>query len=98
MKKKQEVSLEKTNKKKFTVSYHHGRLNVLPSNYQFPRMPCSRLIVNWLLGSVSENVPPPWTLSSKEVKHIKNGMRMWNIMKCFMSEVKKVAIEKVCWK
>ena len=23
---------------------------------------------------------------------------MWNMMKCFMSEVKIVAIEKVCWK
>ena len=61
-------------------------------------MTCSQLIVNWLLGSVSENVPPLWTLSSKEVKHIKNGMRMWNMMKCFVSEVKRVAIEKVCWK
>ena len=23
---------------------------------------------------------------------------MWNMIKCFMSEVKRVAIDKVCWK
>ena len=61
-------------------------------------MTCSHLIVNWLLGIVSENVPPLWNLSSKEVKHINNGMRMWNIMKCFMYEVKILAIDKVCLK
>ena len=61
-------------------------------------MTCSQMIVNWLLFSVSNNVPPLWTLSSMEVKYIKNGMKMWNTMKCFMSKVKKVAIDKVCWK
>ena len=25
-------------------------------------------------------------------------MGIWNMMKCFMSEVKIVAIDKVCWK
>ena len=83
---------------KVTVGYHHGKLNVLPYNYQFPPMNFSHMIVNWLLGIVYYNVPPLWTLSYKEVNHIKNGMRMWNIMKCFMSEVKIVSIEKVCWK
>ena len=61
-------------------------------------MTCSQLTVNWLLGSVSENVLTLWTLSSKEVKHINNGMRMWNMMKCFISEVKRVPIDKVYWK
>ena len=56
--------------------YHHGKLNVLPSNYQFPQMTCSQLVVNWLLVSVSENVPNIWTLSYKEVNNINNGMRM----------------------
>ena len=61
-------------------------------------MTCSQLIVNWLLGSLSDNVPPLWTLSSKEVNHIKNGMKICNMMKCFMSEFKRVVIEKVSWK
>ena len=95
---KWEVSLEQTKKRKFTMGYNHGKLNVLPSNYRHPLMTCSQLIPNWLLGSVSENVPSHWTLSSKEVKHINNGMIMWNIMKCFMSEVKRLAIDKVYWK
>ena len=61
-------------------------------------MPCSQLIVNWLLCSVSDNVPPLWNLSSNEGNHINNGMKMWNMMKCFMYEVKRVAIDKVCCK
>ena len=77
--------------------YHHGKLNILSCNYQFPPITFSRLIVNWLLGSVSENILPLWTFISKELNNINNGMRMWNFMKCFMSEVKRVAIEKVCW-
>ena len=80
------------------VGYHHGNLNVLLSNYQFPPMTCYQMIVNWLLGSVSENVPTLCTLSSKEVKYIKKVMIMWNMMKCFMYEVKRVAVDKVCWK
>ena len=57
-----------------------------------------QLIVNWLLGTISEYLPPPCNLISREVKHINNGMRMWNMMECFMSEVKRVSIEKVCCK
>ena len=80
------------------MGYHHGKLNVLDSNHKCLPMTWSQMIVNWLIGSVSENLYPLWTLSSKEVKHINNGMRMWNMMKCFMSKVKRVAIDKVCWK
>ena len=65
---------------------------------KLPPMTCSFLILNWLLVSISENVPHLWTFSSKEVNHIKNGMIMWNMMKCFMYEVKRVDIAKVCWK
>ena len=61
-------------------------------------MNLSQLIVNWLLVSVSEDVPLLWTFISKEVKHINNGMKMWSTMKLFVSEVKRVAIDKVCWK
>ena len=44
-------------------------------------MTCSQLIVNWLLGIVSDNEPNLLTLSSKQVKHIKNCTIMWNMMK-----------------
>ena len=95
---KREVSLEQTKKRKFTVRSHHGKLNVLPFTYQFHPITLSQIIVNWLLGSVSYNISPIWTLSSKKVKHINNGMRMCNLMKCFMSEVKRVTIKKFCLK
>ena len=97
-KRKREVSLEQMKKRKFMVGYHLVNLNVLPSNYQFPLMTCSQLIVDWLLGSVSENVFPIWNLSYKELNCIKNGTRMWKIMKRLISEVKRVAIDKVCRK
>ena len=56
----------------------------------------SQMIVNWLICSVSENVPPLLTLSYKEVNNIDNGTRMWNMIECFMYKVKRVAIDKVC--
>ena len=59
---------------------------------------CSQKMVNWLLYNVFDNVPPLSTLSSKEVNRINKGTRMWNMMKCFINEVKRVFIEKVCWK
>ena len=48
---------------KLTVVYHIVNLNYLLSNCQFSLMNYSLLIVNWSLGSVSENVPTFWTLS-----------------------------------
>ena len=96
--KKQEVSMEQTKKRKFMVVYHHGKLNVLPYNYYFPPMTCSPLIVNCLPGSLYNNVPLLWNFSSKKVTHINNGVRMWNIMKGFMYEVNRLAIDKVCCK
>ena len=51
------VSLEKTKKIKFTVGYNYVKLNVLPSNYQFPPMTFSQLIVNWLLVLSSPACP-----------------------------------------
>ena len=95
---KREVSVEKTKKRKFTVGYHHGKLNYLPSNYQFPLTACFQLIENWLLGILFNNVIPLFNLSSKEVNHINNGMRLCNMMECFVSEVNRVSIDKVCWK
>ena len=80
-------------KRNFTVGYHHGKLYVLLYNYRFPPINCSRMIVNWLLGSVSDNVPHLCTLSFKGLNYIKNGMRIWNMMKCFMSEVNRVDID-----
>ena len=50
------------------------------------------------VGSVSDNVPPICTLSSKQVKHINNGTRMWSMIKCFVQEVKTVGIQKFCLK
>ena len=71
------------------LSYKTKCLN---SYLKFSPMTWYQLIENWLLDIIFENVPPLWTLSSKEVRHIKNGTRMWNTVKCFISEVNRVAI------
>ena len=68
-------------KRKFTMKYHNGKLNVLPSNYKFLPMTFSQVTVNWWLGSVYNNVPPFCNIMSDEVKHKKNGTRCgtwWN--------------------
>ena len=90
--------MDQTKKRIFIVGYHHGKLNVLTSNYHLPLMNFSRMIVNWLPDSVYENIPHLWYLIYKEVKHIKNGTIILNMMKYFMYEVKRVAIEKFCQK
>ena len=37
-KRKRGVSLEQIKKRKIMVGYHHGKLNILTSSYQFPPM------------------------------------------------------------
>ena len=59
----------KKKREKFTVRYHCGKINVLPSNYQLLLMNYSQIVVICLIYSVSENVPTPGTLISNGVKH-----------------------------
>ena len=91
-KRKREVNLEQMKKIKFMVVYHHGKLNILPSIYQLPLMNFSKVTVNLLLENSSNNVTPLWNFTYKEVNHTNNGMIMWNMMKCIMSEVQRVDI------
>ena len=63
------------------VGYHQGKISVLLSKYQLLMINYSQLILNWLLGSVSEIIPFLCTFSSKDVNNIKIGTRMWNMMK-----------------
>ena len=94
---KRELVLEKTKKRFFTVVYYNVKLNYLPSNYQFPSKTCSKLIMNWLLCSIFPCEPPLWTFIYKKINYINNGKIMWNMMKFFMSKVKRVYIEKIYW-
>ena len=47
--------------------------------------------LNWVstYSKFLQSVPPLWTVSYKEVNNIKSGIRMWNMMKCFMSELRE---------
>jgi hypothetical protein len=100
LKRKQNAELDASNikKRKYVVGYHHGRLQVLPAHFKFPKMTSPQLITNWLVGNKDENIPPYWSLSSVDLKHIKNGCKKWNCMKSFMSVVEKYGRKYNAWK
>ncbi|GFH55956.1 hypothetical protein CTEN210_12433 [Chaetoceros tenuissimus] len=99
-------------KRKFTIGFHHGQLNPLPPNYEFPSMSCASLVRNWFIGDSERNVPPFGTLDSHMVKHIgiyskKNpeqrlkrpsGAADLSMMKSFMTVVERIAKENKIWK
>mmetsp|Transcript_5168 Transcript_5168/g.8737 ORF Transcript_5168/g.8737 Transcript_5168/m.8737 type:complete len:863 (-) Transcript_5168:24-2612(-) len=101
-------SVELMKKRKFTVGYHHNKLNVLPPKFKFPSMAVANFVTCWLIGNVEENVPALATLSSADVLHFKSksgakiGNRVRGKMKPFMGIVEKRArregvwIEKIC--
>lgn len=84
-------------KRKFTIGFHHGKLNPLPANFQFPKMTAHQLIINWLLGDLTQNIPPYKNISTDFIKHIKYGIRKYNCMKVFMAFVENKARENECW-
>ena len=97
-------SVEVIKKRRFTVGYHHNKLNVLPPNFEFPSMNVEQLINCWLLGSIEQNVPAYCTLSSKDVMHLKskksgkpigNGVRLK--MVAFMKIVEQYARKENVW-
>jgi hypothetical protein len=100
LKRKHNTELDAANvkKRKYMVGYHHGRLQVLPAHFQFPKMTTPQLIANWLVGSKDSNVPLYWSLSAVDLKHIKNGCKKWNCMKSFMCVVERYGRKYICWK
>ena len=49
------VSLQK---RKLTVGFHHGRLQVVPVYWTFSNMTIKQLIENWSIGNERENILP----------------------------------------
>ena len=45
--------------RKYTIGYHHGKMNPLPSTWKYPRgITLIHLINLWLIGDKEQNVPP----------------------------------------
>ena len=57
-------------KRKLTMGYHHGKLQVLPPLWKFPKMNAKQLIANWYVGNVREKIPPYALLSHNNVAHL----------------------------
>jgi len=56
--------------RKLTMGYHHGKLQVLPPLWNFPKMNAKQLIDNWYVGNVREKIPPYALLSHHNVAHL----------------------------
>ena len=65
---------KKLKKQKFTVVLYHGKLNPLPSTWEFLKgLTMINLMNMWLTKKRKENIPPLQYLTKLHVDHIKNG-------------------------
>ena len=93
----QEKSAAVVKTRKLKVGYHHGKLTILPPNFAWPRMTTHQLVVNWLVGNVSKNLPPYCALSIKDVSHEKRLHKPFHEMKILMRYIECVARRQNCW-
>ena len=85
-------------KRKLTVGWHHGKLNPLPSTWEFPKNTTLINMMNmWLLGNKKENVPPFKFLSSSNVKHLKASPSTLSKMKQVMLKIENIGKRKNLW-
>ena len=61
----------KFKKRKLTVGFHHGRLQVVPVYWKFPNMTIKQLIDNWFIENEREKIPPFAVLKFNHVVNIK---------------------------
>ena len=89
----------KSKKRKLTVGFHHGRLQVVPVYWTFTNMTIKQLIDNWFIGNEREKIPPFSVLQFNHVAHIKtaksamSGKSKLRQMRSVMKVVKKYAIK-----
>ena len=83
--------------RRLRMGYHHGRLQVLPQKWTFPKMNVKQLVDNWYVGNKKERIPPFKLLEPLHVQHIgtsanKNAGRVKiRQMKCVMSQIEDYA-------
>ena len=83
--------------RRLRMGYHHGRLQVLPPKWQFPKMTIKQLVDNWYIGNKKESIPPLKLLEPLHVQHLgtqtnKNTGRVkLRQMKCVMNQIEDYA-------
>ena len=57
-------------RRRFSIGFHNGKLQVLPPLWDFPKMTAKQLIDNWCVGDNKSGVPPFYYLKAKHVEHL----------------------------
>ena len=89
----QDIQVALLSSRRLRMGYHHGRLQVLPPRWMFPKMSIKQLVDNWYIGNKKESVPPLKLLEPLHVQHLgtdrnKNAGRVkLRQMKCVMDQV-----------
>ena len=74
-----------------TMGYHHGKLNPLPSTWQYSNGCTVIQLMNlWLIGNRKEDVPTLAIFGADLVSHIDNGSRVFSKIRQLMSKVEEI--------
>ena len=57
-------------RRRLSVGFHNGKLQVLPPIWDFPKMAAKNLIDNWHVGDKKVGVPPFYYLTANHVDHL----------------------------
>lgn len=97
--KRREESAAVMKKRKYRVGMFDSKLQILPRDYQFPKLTCFQLFNNWFLGNVHENIPPLRHLKHHHVGHVSGGKDTLRKMGQFMKKIKEISatIEDITW-
>lgn len=97
-----QLTRERTRKqlkeRKITIGWHHGRMNPLPADWQYPNgVTLIQLINLWLIGIQRDNVPPLQKVSPHWVYHFDSQGRKYSQMKQVMKFVEKFGRARGVW-
>ena len=71
-------SIKKKKSCTLTMGYDHGKLNALPSTWQYLNSCTVIQLMNlWLISNRKENVPPLAIYGTDLVSHTDNGLRIF---------------------
>lgn len=93
-----QVMIAELKERKYTIGWHHGKYNPLPSTWRYPeRCTMLQLIYLWLIGVEDLNVPPLGTLSSNCVSHFDKDSHKLRRFRHMMSFVEMFGRKRGVW-
>ena len=83
---------EQMQNRPFTMGFHHGSINPLPSTSKYPNMNILTLVTLWLMmGNKNDCLPPLRRLTTPNVRHFDNEGRNLSKMRKVMGLVQSFA-------